>query len=67
LPEWLIERGIGETRAALIEDGEIVEARIHLDGAARAGTGRQAVLKSVGPLAIADDGDDEYVLPTGAP
>jgi ribonuclease G len=67
LPEWLIERGIGETRAALIEDGEIVEARIHLDGAARAGTGRQAVLKSVGPLAIADDGDDEYVLPKGAP
>ena len=32
MPEWLIERGIGETRAALIEDGEIVEARIELDG-----------------------------------
>ena len=27
-----IERGIGETRAALVDDGEIVEARIELDG-----------------------------------
>ena len=32
MPEWLIERGIGETRAALIEDGEIIEARIQLEG-----------------------------------
>jgi hypothetical protein len=34
LPEWLVERGIGETRAALVADGEIVEARVELDGAA---------------------------------
>jgi hypothetical protein len=27
-PEWLIERGIGEDRAVLVENGEIVEARI---------------------------------------
>ena len=40
LPEWLIERGIGETRAALVEDGEIVEARIVLDGIMPAGTRR---------------------------
>ncbi len=33
-----IERGIGETRAALVEDGEIVEARIELDGAVPAGS-----------------------------
>ena len=32
-PEWLIERGIGETRAVLVDNGEIVEARIELDGA----------------------------------
>ena len=28
LPEWLIERGIGETRAALVRDGRIIEARL---------------------------------------
>ncbi|NNM77221.1 ribonuclease [Sphingomonas sp. ID1715] len=28
MAEWLIERGIGETRAALVEDGQIVEGRI---------------------------------------
>jgi hypothetical protein len=28
LAEWLFEAGIGEDRAALVEDGEIVEARI---------------------------------------
>jgi ribonuclease G len=44
LAEWLYEAGIGEARAALVEHGEIVEARIELDdGAARTGarlTGR---------------------------
>ena len=38
MPEWLIERGVGETRAALVEDGAIVEARIAVDGTTRAGT-----------------------------
>lgn len=28
MPEWLYDAGIGETRAALVEDGHIVEARI---------------------------------------
>jgi hypothetical protein len=37
LPEWLVERGIGETRAVLIDDGEIIEARIELDGTIPAG------------------------------
>jgi ribonuclease G len=31
LAEWLHEAGIGETRAALVVDGAIVEARIELD------------------------------------
>ena len=66
LPEWLIERGIGETREVLIEQGEIVEARIHLEGVPRAGSGRQVVLKSVGPPAVASDGTHEFVLPKGA-
>ena len=37
-PEWLIERGIGETRAALVEDGRIVEARIIRDSVVPAGS-----------------------------
>jgi ribonuclease G len=32
LAEWLYEDGIGEARAALIADGQIVEARIERDG-----------------------------------
>ncbi|MEP9401350.1 ribonuclease [Sphingomonas sp. VNH70] len=35
---WLVERGIGEIRAARIVDGAIVEARIEPDDALRAGT-----------------------------
>jgi hypothetical protein len=32
LAEWLYEAGIGEARAALVEDGEIIEARIEREG-----------------------------------
>jgi hypothetical protein len=71
LPEWAIERGIGETRAALIEDGHIVEARVGLDGIARAGAIVPARLVSVGVNgrnAVArDDAGTEYLLPRGAP
>jgi hypothetical protein len=66
LPEWLVERGIGESRFALIEDSAIVDARILIDGLARAGTERQTVLKSIGPPAVAADGDEEFILPGGA-
>jgi len=38
LPEWLIENGIGETRAILLDRGEIVAARIAWDDELRAGT-----------------------------
>ncbi|BBE33258.1 ribonuclease [Sphingosinicella microcystinivorans] len=37
MAEWLIERGIGETRAALVEAGEIAEMRIGREGAPRVG------------------------------
>ena len=37
MAEWLIERGIGETRAALIEAGEIAEMRIAREGGPRVG------------------------------
>ena len=32
MAEWLYEAGIGEARAALLEDGRIVEARIEREG-----------------------------------
>jgi hypothetical protein len=71
LPEWLIERGIGETRAALIDKGEIVEARIDLDGVTAAGSVIAARLVNNGSngrnaIAIAEGGA-EYLLPRGAP
>lgn len=37
MAEWLYEEGIGENRAALLQDGEIVEAVIELPSAVRAG------------------------------
>ena len=71
MPEWLIERGIGETRAALVDDGEIVEARIELEGTVPAGSVIAARLLSTGTggrnaIAIAEGGV-EYLLPSGAP
>lgn len=48
MAEWLYEAGIGEARAALIADGEIVEARIEVDdGAVRAGTVADARLTQI--------------------
>ncbi|MEO8375475.1 MAG: ribonuclease [Sphingomonas bacterium] len=35
MAEWLYEAGVGETRAALVEDGEILEARIELGNSAQ--------------------------------
>jgi ribonuclease G len=70
-PGWIVERGIGETRAALIEGGEIIEARIELDSIIPAGSVISARLASTGvsghnALAVADGGA-EYLLPRGAP
>ena len=71
MPEWLIERGIGETRFALVEDGEIVEARIALDGLVPSGSRLAARLTATGingRNAIAtDEQGTEYLLPRGAP
>jgi hypothetical protein len=70
-PEWLIERGIGEDRAVLVENGEIVEARIAPDGQTPAGSVIAARLASTGTngrnaIAIGEGGV-EYLLPRGAP
>ncbi|WP_028968901.1 hypothetical protein [Sphingomonas sp. URHD0057] len=71
MPEWLIERGIGETRAVLVDSGEIIEARIMLDGVIAAGSivpARLASLGTDGLNAIAvGDGGIEFLLPRGAP
>jgi len=66
LPEWLVERGIGESRAVRAIDGEIVDARILLDGMARAGTRLAARLTAVGPPTIAEADGQQYLLPRGA-
>jgi hypothetical protein len=47
LAKWLYEEGIGESRAALIEDGAIVEARVELPGMLLAGTVADGRLASV--------------------
>jgi hypothetical protein len=70
LPEWLVERGVGETRRVLVDDGRIIEARIELEGAVRAGAIIEARLGSTGrsgrnAIAIGLDGT-EYLLPRGA-
>jgi hypothetical protein len=51
LAEWLHEEGIGESRAILVEEGEILEAAIELPGTARVGaveTGRLTEIHSSG-------------------
>lgn len=66
MPEWLIEKGTGETRAALVEGGEIVEARVELDGIIPAGTILQARLTDIGVNSrngtARDEGGTDYLL-----
>jgi ribonuclease G len=65
LPEWVIERGIGEVRAALIEDGEILEARVRRDGVIAAGTILEARLVAVAPRVTVEAGGGTFLLPRG--
>ena len=71
MPEWLVERGIGETRAALVDKGDIVEARIDLDEIVPAGSVVAARLLNIGSngrnAVACDDQGCEYLLPRGAP
>ena len=67
MPEWWIERGIGETRAVLVEQGRIVEARVMLDGVVPTGAVLAAQLRSVGRNAVAVADGRKYLLPKGAP
>ena len=65
MPKWIIERGIGETRAALVENGEIVEARVRRDGVIPAGTILEAKLLSVAPRVTVEAGGETFLLPRG--
>ena len=65
-PEWLIERGIGEGRAVRIDGGEIVAARILVDGIVPAGSICEARLARAGKPAIAEVQGQDYVLRDGA-
>jgi hypothetical protein len=71
LPEWLIERGTAEIRAALVDDGEIIEARIQLEGSTLAGSVISARLVDTGingrNAVAVTEGGIEYLLPRGAP
>lgn len=68
-PLWLVERGIGETRAALVEQGAILEAVVERDGGgARAGAvlpGR--LIRTIVPrrrgIARLEDGEEILVEP----
>lgn len=65
MPDWLIERGIGESRAVRIADGEVAATRIFLEGAIPAGTVLAARLSRAGKPAIASAGGQDYVLRDG--
>ena len=66
MTDWLAERGIGEKRAVRIAGGEIVAARILLDGIVPAGSILEARLVRAGKPAIAEADGNEYVLRDGA-
>lgn len=63
--QW-IERGIGETRAVLVADGTILEARILLDDVVAAGSVLAARLTRASLPALARAGNRDYLLPKGA-
>ena len=66
MPDWLVERGIGECRAVRVQGGEIVEARVLLDGIVPSGSVLEAKLTRVGRPGIATADGEEYVLRDGA-
>ena len=66
MPEWIVEAGIGETRAALIDRGEIVEARVRRDHVIPAGTVLDAKLVAIAPRVTVEAAGEQFLLPHGA-
>lgn len=68
MPEWLWERGIGEARAALVEDDRIVEATIELDEGLRVGAILSARRAAIDRVTLADGAELQLVTsPRGVP
>lgn len=65
MPDWLVEHGIGETRAALVEDGEIVEARVRRGGVIPPGTILEGKLVAVAPRVAVEAAGETFLLPRG--
>jgi hypothetical protein len=65
LPEWVIEEGIGETRAALTDGDEILEARVRREGVIAAGAVLDAKLVAVAPRVTVEAGGEQFLLPRG--
>lgn len=70
MSDWVVEEGIGETRAALVEQGEIVEARVRRHGVTPAGTIVEAKLVAVAPRVTVEalSGQwvgEQFLLPRG--
>ena len=63
MPEWIVEEGIGETRAALVDGDDIIEARVRRDGVIPAGTILEAKLVAVAPRVMVKAGGEEFLLP----
>jgi ribonuclease G len=64
LAEWLYEEGIGENRAILVDDGEIIEAAIEWPGL-RAGAVVPARLSRIAGVATLEDGTEAVVATAG--
>ena len=66
MPDWIIEEGIGETRAALVGNDGILEARVRREGATPAGTVLDARLLAIAPRVSVEANGERFLLPRGA-
>ena len=66
MAEWLYEAGIGEDRAALVEQGRVVEAAIELPGRLRLGSVARARLVDRTGRVRLDDGVEALLAPVPA-
>ena len=67
MSEWIVERGIGETRAARLDAaGAVIEARVRRDGVTAAGTVLDARLVAIAPRVTVQVNGEQLLLPRGA-